>query len=285
MSKGHNASRGLTLRKAVVMSTAVLLTGGMTLAGVSASASAETTPVPPSAVITASDAPIATPPSAVAQSCGSDGLLVDGYIVTNGTAEISYTIVGTAPGTYINIPNAPAKSVVPPGEYRVTVAAIGGAQLAGDTGPWLRTVEPYAGTCEPQLPSHPDWEADASATNQTCGVSGVTSGSVTVALVQEPGFEDRVQYFIGTTELTASRTEMAPGTYTVTAKPRNAGDGVYPSSWVVTVGAAAGACSSQLVTLPFTGPSDRAGLFLCALCLLLGGIALYVLSRLRARVS
>ncbi|WP_349903867.1 hypothetical protein [Parafrigoribacterium humi] len=272
------------------MAAALALAGGMTLAGVTTSASAETTPPAspsPGGPVTTLDSTTVTPPTAVAQTCSSEGLLVDGYIATNGTSDITYTIVGTAPNTFINIPNAPAKSVVPPGEYRVTVASKSGKQIDGDSGPWLRTVQPFAGTCEfnQQLPTDADWTANARATSQSCSAGGVASGYISVDFVQEPGFQDRVQYFVGATELTSSRTDMAPGTYTVTAKPRVAGDGVQPSSWTVTIGAVDAAICGQLTTLPFTGPADEGGVLILAIGLLAAGTALCVSVQARRRGS
>ncbi|PRY67906.1 hypothetical protein B0I08_10567 [Glaciihabitans tibetensis] len=153
---------------------------------------------------------------------------------------------------------------VEPGTYTVTVTANPGYTYLGET-EWELVVE--AAECD--LPVFAVWDANASAVSEQCPPSSTTPTSGYITVVFPEGAEDAVQYFLGDTELTFSRTEVEPGTYTVTAVPRSPEDAILgDASWTLTVGDAE--CARPLA-LAATGTDAASGFGLGAGLLLLGG--------------
>ncbi|MEO6943226.1 MAG: hypothetical protein ABI053_00765 [Lacisediminihabitans sp.] len=211
--------------------------------------------------------------------CAADGKTsVSGYITVDLKENVSYRIVGV--GIDIN-PVTTAKTDVPAGDYKVTATATAPYTLSQSE--WNLTVK--ANSCLTTLAS---WDANAYATNQVCNSDGSTAnGYINVDFIAEPGFEDAVQYFVGTTRLTSAKTHMAAGTYTVTAKTADPADTIVgDSSWTLTIAPPSTACP-QLKTLSFTGVDggSMGGMLIVALLLLLGGAGVYTASRLRNRES
>jgi hypothetical protein len=151
------------------------------------------------------------------------------------------------------------------------------------------TAGPPAGvtpTVTPSLTTLAFLPADASATDQTCTADGKSkSGYINVALLPED--EGAVQYSIGDTRLASAKTEMKPGSYTVTAQARDTGETVATSSWNLTIAAAD---CAQLATLATHSAVDTgtgfpvwALLLVFFLLILLLGDAFFVTARGRRR--
>lgn len=127
--------------------------------------------------------------------------------------------------------------------------------------------------------------ADATATDQVCTSNGKkTSGYITVALLPED--TTAVQYSVNGTELASAKTEMKPGSYTVTASARDSNESVATSSWNLTIASAD--CATALATLSTqTTAGDGAGfpiwalLLVFFLLLLLAGILFFLIMRRR----
>ncbi|MDQ1553494.1 MAG: hypothetical protein QOK46_572, partial [Microbacteriaceae bacterium] len=125
--------------------------------------------------------------------------------------------------------------------------------------------------------------ASASATNQVCNAGSTTSGFISVVFFADD--PSAVQYFIGDRELTTANTAVAPGTYTVTAVPRDPNDTIDgTSTWTLTV-AAVGTVCGELTTLAFTGVNGNnlGGMLMLGMFLLIGGAGVYTSTRVRIR--
>jgi hypothetical protein len=165
---------------------------------------------------------------------------------------------------------------VEPGTYTVTITANPGYTYVGE--PELELVV-EAADCE--LPVFAVWDANASAVSEQCPPSGTTPTPGYIDVVFPEGAESAVQYFLGGTELTASRTEVEPGTYTVTAVPRVPEDSILgDTTWTLTVTSA----TCALPTLAATGTDTASGLGIGAGLLMLGG-TLTLMRRSRTRTE
>jgi hypothetical protein len=166
---------------------------------------------------------------------------------------------------------------VEPGTYTVTITANPGYTYLGE--PELELVV-EAADCE--LPVFAVWDANASAVSEQCPPSATTPTPGYIDVVFPEGAESAVQYFLNGTELTAARTEVEPGTYTVTAAPRVPEDSILgDTSWTLTVGSAS--CEA-LPTLAATGVDTASGLGIAAGLLMLGG-TLTLMRRSRTRTE
>jgi hypothetical protein len=168
---------------------------------------------------------------------------------------------------------------VEPGTYTVTITANEGYTYVGES-----EIELVVEAAECDLPVFAVWDANASAVSQQCPPSGDTPTPGYIDVVFPEGAESAVQYFLDDeTELTAARTEVEPGTYTVTAVPRSAEDSILgDASWTLTVEAVE--CESVLPTLALTGVDSASGLGLGAGLLMLGG-TLMLMRRSRTRTE
>lgn len=227
---------------------------------------------------------VKTTPVAVAQSCTTTGVstpvgasvaaaaastapsatsvYVPGNITVTAASHVTYTI-HRVDGTTKDVTSTGGTITLTPGDYIVTASATGGWTMTGQT-VFPLTIN-SAVLCT-QLIDHALVSGAASATDQACTTNGLQSGYI--AVQQDPD----LAYQVGTTALTAARTNAVPGTYTVTAVVTDPGD-TYDGtpSWTVTIHAASGVCG-DLTTLAFTGGAwGMAYLSLASLLLLAGG--------------
>jgi hypothetical protein len=224
-----------------------------------------------------------TDPSAQDQVCdleSLDGGVTDGYITIGDTEFVDYTIDGH--------PAVAGQNVVDPGEHVVVATAKDGYRLdpqSETSWTWTVTVA-AADNCDFNPPTLAEFEASASATNQLCTAGSTTSGFISVVFpeVIPADAPSAVRYFIGDQELTAANTAVAPGTYTVTAVPRDPADTIIgDNTWTLTV-AAVGASCGELKTLAFTGVNGNlSGMIMLAMFLLIGGAGVYTSTRVRLR--
>jgi hypothetical protein len=168
---------------------------------------------------------------------------------------------------------------VEPGTYTVTITANEGYTYQGEP-----EIELVVEAAECDLPVFAVWDANASAVSGQCPPSGDTPTPGYIDVVFPEGAESAVQYFLDDeTELTAARTEVEPGTYTVTAVPRNPEDSILgDAEWTLTVDEVE--CASVLPTLALTGVDSASGLGLGAGLLMLGG-TLMLMRRSRTRTE
>ncbi|MCU1401949.1 MAG: peptidase and in, kexin, sedolisin, partial [Microbacteriaceae bacterium] len=174
-----------------------------------------------------------------------------------------------------------ATTDVAPGTYTVTAVPRYENDTILGTHSWELTVA-AAGTDCGELPTFAAWDASASATNQVCNAGSAKSGFISVVFPADD--PSAVRYFIGQQELTTANTAVAPGTYTVTAVPRDANDTVLgDNTWTLTV-AAVGSVCSELTTLAFTGAyGNLGGMLMLGMFLLIGGAGVYTSTRVRIR--
>jgi hypothetical protein len=168
-------------------------------------------------------------------------------------------------------------------ETEIQAVADAGYDFTAGTTFWVFILD-EEGECG--FPTLPDWEVNATKTDQTCSAGGTVSGTIIVgAGVLGGPFLDEVNYFINGNLVTSATTAVAPGTYTVTAEPIHLGDGLdgYPEGgWELTVLAAPASC--DLTTLALTGaggnPTGWAGL---GYYLLVAGLALIAVRTVHRR--
>ena len=201
------------------------------------------------------------------------------WIFVSGTTHVTYTYkeTGTSgPGTVLS----DGYNSVAPGLYTVTATADSGYSFAGGSPKsWdFNVLDPSTSLDCNTLPA---WDANAVAHDQVCSAGKTVSGYIQVSFITEPGFENRVHYFIGNTELTSAKTNLAPGHYTVTAAvdPAHPDDTINPpSEWSLTIAAASTVCG-DLTTLALTGFTGTAGLLFAGSLIFLGGIGVYMRRR------
>jgi hypothetical protein len=134
------------------------------------------------------------------------------------------------------------------------------------------------------IPTLADQPTNATAQDAVCGPGGSSTGSITVGQVDGVDFSKVVDYFIDGVPVTQTTTQLAPGTYTVTAQPQG-NDGLDgPSSWVLTIHAATAVCG-DLTTLALTGTDDLGWIVLAVILLQLGVAVLAVRAALNRRRS
>ena len=189
-------------------------------------------------------------------------------------------------------------TVVPAGDYVVTAVVTDPNDSVNDSGTSAEfpvTVQGVdAEECDIEFPTFPNWPASVSTTDEVCGPFDVVSGSITVTFptgsLENP---TPVRYFIDyegadEQELTEETTQVAAGSYVVTAVVTDPNDSVNDSGTsdeftVVVAGQDADECG-ELETLAYTGASDLTGAFgLAALLITLTGMGM-VVARRRAEV-
>jgi hypothetical protein len=221
-------------------------------------------------------------PTAQNQACDLVGGVTDGYITVGELTNVDYTIDG--------VPVLTVKTTAAPGEHTVVATAKNGYRLVGVGNEvvvdghitWPLTVA-EASLCDFNPPTLALLTASASATNQVCNAGSTTSGFISVVFFADD--PSAVQYFIGDRELTTANTAVAPGTYTVTAVPRDPNDTIDgTSTWTLTV-AAVGTVCGELTTLAFTGVNGNnlGGMLMLGMFLLIGGAGVYTSTRVRIR--
>ncbi|MDQ1527444.1 MAG: hypothetical protein QOG18_2057, partial [Microbacteriaceae bacterium] len=221
-------------------------------------------------------------PTAQDQVCDLVGGTTDGYITVGELTNVDYTIDGVAVTT--------VKTIVNPGKHTVVATAKNGYRLVGVGNEvvvdshisWPLTVA-EASLCDFNPPTLAFLTASASATNQMCNAGSTTSGFISVVFFADD--PSAVQYFIGDRELTTANTAVAPGTYTVTAVPRDPNDTIDGTrTWTLTV-AAVGTVCGDLTTLAFTGVNGNnlGGMLMLGMFLLIGGAGVYTSTRVRIR--
>ncbi len=119
------------------------------------------------------------------------------------------------------------------------------------------------------IPTLADQPTNATAQDAVCGPSGSSGGSITVGQVGGVDFSKVVDYFIDGVPVTQTTTALAAGTHTVTAKPQGLDGLDGPSSWVLTIHAAAAVCG-DLTTLALTGTNDLGWIALAVILLQFG---------------
>jgi len=127
--------------------------------------------------------------------------------------------------------------------------------------------------------------AVASASSESCASTNVVQGAITVAF--PTGEETSVRYDVATTntveipvELTAARTVMAPGNYTVTASTRSASETLAGTrSWNLVVDDADCAATAAVPVLALTGVATESTLTLAGGLMLLGAAGIYLRRR------
>lgn len=162
------------------------------------------------ALVTVGGDPMPTNPVCAADGSG----LVSGFITVVGSPDIRYTVHNVADGavTTRDIIAGVGTTNLPSGSYTVTAAAMPGFILAS-TVPVVIPLEIAAAPadCGGQLTTHALLDPAVTAVGPVCSNGTTTSGSLQI----DPA--DGVNYFIGTTQLTAASTPEAPGTYSVLA--------------------------------------------------------------------
>jgi hypothetical protein len=174
------------------------------------------------------------------------------YTITGGTIDALAPIVLTgSTGT------APIVTTLPAGSYSVTPSVLPGYTL-DKTAAIPLTIADKSGQC---LPTLAEFTPSVTSTNPTCTTA---SGYIVI----DPA--DGLNYFIGTTRLTAAKTAEKPGTYSVLARVTDPADTIdtrVPNPTVVTISAGPTSCG-QLTTLAFTGGNLIGAGFLSASALL-----------------
>ncbi len=216
---------------------------------------------------------IAGDPTAHNPVCnGVDGTITSGYITVVASTGITYTIHDIADGasTAHDISVTGGKTNLPAGSYAVTAAAIAPYVLSHAISPFTPLVIGSNPTgCLPTL---------ALITPSVTAISpSCSTGSAGGYLLIDPN--DGLNYFIGATRLTAAKTPMAPGTYSVLAVPVDPKDGVdtnvVPNPMSVVIQRLGTSCA-QLTTLAFTGGAGPSGFLIAsAVLLLLGGALIF----------
>jgi hypothetical protein len=151
----------------------------------------KTDPNAPCYQVTPGD-PLVTPQTCVA------GVITSGSIWVDLNADLEYTITG--PGGLVISPVVDATNPVPAGKYTVTVVAINGATLSGDSS-WDLEVLASAGNCTVITPPKA-----LPFSNLACNANGVglINGSFTLPKT------DGIQWLV-------DGVKSAPGTFTVTS--------------------------------------------------------------------
>lgn len=105
-------------------------------------------------------------------------------------------------------------------------------------------------------------------------------GVVTLGDVDGVSFFEDVDYFVDGVKAESATLRLAPGTYVITASPKNPGDGIDGESrWQVTIGED-GVCG-DLTTLALTGDEDTNPLLALAALLVMLGFGSVMHSRMR----
>ncbi len=217
---------------------------------------------------------IAGDPTAHNPVCNSvDGTITSGYITVVASAGITYTIHNLADGasTTNDISVTAGKTTLPGGSYTVTAAAISPYVLSHAIAPFTPLVIGTNPTgCLTTLALI---TPNVTAVSPSCSNGTATDGYLMI----DP--TDGLNYFIGATQLTAAKTPMAPGTYSVLAVPVDPKDSVdtnvVPNPMSVVIAALATSCA-QLTTLAFTGGAGPSGFLIAsAVLLLLGGALIF----------
>ena len=200
-----------------------------------------------------------------AGTCTPDGSVADGAVnVDYQPLKVQYTITG-GPGN-VNLVATAAATPLPPGTYTVTATALAGYVLSGQSS-WDTTIDDPS-PCD--IPTLASWPTDAVATQPSC-TGG--NGSLTVGDDGGTSFFAQVDYFLNGVQMTAPTVSLAPGSYTVTASPHTAGDGLTgPSVFPITITASTLVCA-DLKTLALTG-SAPTGWLAFGYGLLAAGLAL-----------
>lgn len=239
-----------------------------------------------------------------AATCAADGTVANGAVnVDYKPGIVSYSISGgslTSPIVAVGPVTA-----LPPGSYTVTATAALGYVLSGKSS-WVQTIDdPSPCTppkCDAQLggglstaalniqgldvkapldcdpPTLASWQTAATVVQPRCAA---TDGTLTVGDVGGGvSFFSEVDYFLNGVRLTSAINSIAPGSYTVTASPHTAGDGLTGQSVFPITVISAGIACAELTTLALTGTDPFGGATL-AMGLLMGGLVLVAIRALR----
>ncbi|HEY4151860.1 MAG TPA: hypothetical protein VGM38_00925 [Pseudolysinimonas sp.] len=132
------------------------------------------------------------------------------------------------------------------------------------------------------IPTLADQPTNATAQDEACSSDGATEGSITVGQVGGVDFSKVVDYFIDGVPVTQTTTSLPAGTYTVTAKAQGTDGLDGPSSWDLTIHAAATVCG-DLTTLALTGTNDLGWVVIAIILMQLGVGVLAVRAALNRR--
>jgi hypothetical protein len=132
------------------------------------------------------------------------------------------------------------------------------------------------------IPTLADQPTNATAQDEVCGPNGSGGGSITVGQVGGVDFSKAVDYFIDGVPVTSATTPLPAGTYTVTAVPHGTDGLDGPSSWSLTIHAAAAVCG-DLTTLALTGTNDLGWAVIAIILMQLGVGVLAVRAALNHR--
>lgn len=217
---------------------------------------------------------IAGDPTAHNPACNAvDGTITSGYITVIASTGIVYTIHNDADGaaTTHDVTTTSGNTNLAAGNYTVTAAAVSPFVLSHAIAPFTPLVVGAAPTnC--QLTTFAQFTPEVSAVSPSCSNGVATGGYILI----DPN--DGLNYFIGSTQLTAAKTPMAPGTYSVLARvtdPVDTIDTRVPNPMSVVISKLVTSCA-QLTTLAFTGGAGPSGFLIAsAVLLLLGGALIF----------
>jgi hypothetical protein len=210
-------------------------------------------------------------PTVTQPTCSPSGISVEsGFIAVVASPGITYTIHNIADGssTAHDLSVLSGDTDLPQGNYTVAATALPTYTLSRTIAPFTPlTIGPTPTSCV-QLVTHALITPSVTAVSPSCTDPSTTTGYLQI----DPS--DGLNYFLGSTQLTAAKTPLAPGTYTVRAVPVDPGDSVDTSvvaNPMTLVISKPGTSCSQLKTLAFTGGGPSGYLLASAVLLLLGG--------------
>ncbi len=223
-------------------------------------------------------------PAAHNPVCAVSGTgIVSGYITVNGATGVTYRIHNVADGlvTTKDIIVPTGDTNVAEGSYTVTVAALPGYTLTSAITQFTAlNVGANPTNCGGQLTTHALLDPQVSSSSPVCTNGTTTSGSINLVL------DGTLNYFVGSTQLTAARNPMPTGSYSVRAVPVDPADSVNsndPNPMNVVISALTTSCA-QLKTLAFTGGAGpSAFLIATSILLLLGGALIFTRKPRRPR--
>jgi LPXTG-motif cell wall-anchored protein len=160
---------------------------------------------------------IAGDPLAHNPVCSTDGTTVSGYISVIGSTGINYTIHNLADGTVTtnDIQFQHGDVNLPEGSYSVQATAQPGYTLTSAVTHFTPLDISAAPIDCSDLPTHAAITPSVTAVGPVCSAGTTTSGYLQIDL------NDGLNYFANGTQLTAAKTSMASGSYTVLAVPVN----------------------------------------------------------------
>lgn len=213
-------------------------------------------------------------PVATNQVCdlNTNGGLIEGKISVTTVANVTYTIHKTDAPSVADVTISSGSATVVPGHYTVTANVPAGYTINSSPSSWNYVVA--ANTISCQQTTLVAYDPEVTVGTPVCTASGLESGYLSIDA------SDPLKYFIGGSQLAAGRTNMAAGTYTVTAVAPP-GDGVTGTNPFTVTIAAVAATTCSLTTLAFTGAGGTTLYLLIAAGLLMAGALVMMLRRPR----